>query len=163
MATRLRLRIAGWDQGGYRGASIEQAANLPKTAEVEFRGALHGQDKHAAYCQADAFILPSYSEGQPIAMLEAWSYNTPTFITDECNLPEAFAADAAVRITTNPEELARVLQEKLEDPALEAKALRARRLCEEKFTCERVADQYLATYRWLLGQGDQPDFVSTGS
>ena len=95
-----------------------------------------------------------------MAVSEAWAYDIPTFITDECNLPVAFEHDAAVCITTDPEHLAQVLLDKLEEPGLAAMASRARALCNEKFTYERVAEQYVATYRWLLGQGDEPDFVS---
>jgi len=160
LAARWRVVIAGWDDGGHREALMQQAASLPDVAQVEFPGALHGAEKHAAFCQADAFILPSHSEGLPIAVLEAWAYGIPTFITDDCNLPEGFARDAAVRITTDPAALAQVLRGRLEDSGLAAMAERARSLCEEKFTWDSVAAQYLATYQWLLGQENCPDFVS---
>jgi glycosyltransferase involved in cell wall biosynthesis len=41
-------------------------------------------------------ILPSHSEGLPFAILEAWAAGTPTIMTGECNLPEGFAAGAAI-------------------------------------------------------------------
>ncbi|KLI63735.1 glycosyltransferase [Aurantiacibacter marinus] len=160
LAARWRVVIAGWDDGGHRAALMAQAASLPDIAQVDFPGALHGEEKHAAFCDADAFILPSYSEGLPVAVLEAWAYSTPTFITDGCNLPEGFMRDAAVRVTTDPVELAQVLRARLEDPHLAAMAARAKALCAEKFTWGSVAQQYLAMYRWVLGKGDCPAFVS---
>jgi len=160
LSARWRVVIAGWDDGGHREALMAQAASLPDVAQVEIPGALHGAEKHAAFCAADAFILPSFSEGLPIAVLEAWAYGVPVFMTQHCNLPEGFARDAAVRISTDPSELAQVLAARLEDDGLPAMAERARALCEEEFTWDRVAAQYLATYNWLLGQGEQPAFVS---
>ena len=43
-------------------------------------------------------MLPSFSEGMPIAVLEAWSYGLPVLMTEACNLPEGFAAGAALQI-----------------------------------------------------------------
>ncbi|WP_340587889.1 glycosyltransferase [Erythrobacter alti] len=157
---RWRVVIAGWDDGGHADALKAQAEALPDAAEVEFTGALHGGQKHEALCTADAFVLPSHSEGLPIAVLEAWAYDTPAFITDACNLPEGFAHDAAIRVTTDPAELANVLRTRLEDPELAEIARRARALVERKFTWDSVAQQYLTTYQWLLGHRDRPDFVS---
>jgi hypothetical protein len=46
-----------------------------------------GADKNAALAHANAFILPSYSEGLPMTVLEAWANGLPVFMTRECNLP----------------------------------------------------------------------------
>lgn len=159
MAARWRLVIAGWDDGGHRAAFEAQAAQLPEHASVEFPGPLHGAEKHAAFCTADAFILPSHSEGLPVTVLEAWAYGVPSFITEACNLPEALARDAAVQVSTDPQALAGVLQARLDDPSLAAMADRASALCEETFTWPSVAEQYLATYRWLVERGARPAFV----
>ena len=53
-----------------------------------------------------------------MAVLEAWSYAKPVLMTPECNLPEGFEADAALRIGTTPEEIAaglKVLREMSDD------------------------------------------------
>jgi hypothetical protein len=42
--------------------------------------------------------LPSFSEGLPMSVLEAWSYGLPVVMTPECNLPEGFACGAALEI-----------------------------------------------------------------
>jgi glycosyltransferase involved in cell wall biosynthesis len=60
-----------------------------------FLGPLFGQEKDAAYRACDGFILPSLSEGLPMAVLEAWAHAKPVMLTPECNLPEGFTAEAA--------------------------------------------------------------------
>ena len=53
-----------------------------------------------------------------MAVLEAWSYAKPVLMTPECNLPEGFETNAALRIGTTPEEIAaglKVLREMSDD------------------------------------------------
>jgi glycosyltransferase involved in cell wall biosynthesis len=59
-----------------------------------FLGPAFGDAKDALLRRADAFILPSFSEGLPMSVLEAWSYGLPVLMT------EGFAAEAAIRIGT---------------------------------------------------------------
>ena len=66
---------------------------------MHFPGPQFGTAKAAAYRRADAFVLPSLSEGLPMAILEAWAHEKPVLMTDACNLPEGFAARAAIRLT----------------------------------------------------------------
>lgn len=61
-------------------------------------GPQYGEDKFASYAAADFFILPSKSEGLPMAVLEAWQAGVPVLMTEACNLSPAFAAGAALRI-----------------------------------------------------------------
>lgn len=49
---------------------------------------------------ASAFVLSSFSEGLPMAVLEAMSYGIPCLISENCNLPEVLEIGAAIK--TNP-------------------------------------------------------------
>ncbi|NJM38461.1 MAG: glycosyltransferase, partial [Akkermansiaceae bacterium] len=90
--------VAGWDQGGH-GDELKQLSRERGISDsVEFLGSVFGQAKADLLSRADAFILPSFSEGLPIAILEAWAYRLPVVMTDFCNLPEGFQAGAAMRI-----------------------------------------------------------------
>ena len=90
------LVIAGWDEGGHEAELRELAA----AEGVRFPGPLFDEAKRDAFQQCDGFILPSLSEGLPMVLLEAWASGKPVLMTPQCNLPEGFAAGAAVRIET---------------------------------------------------------------
>ncbi|HAS6161117.1 TPA: glycosyltransferase [Vibrio vulnificus] len=68
----------------------EKARNTPN---VYMTGFLNGDELKAVFSQARAFVMPSYHEGLPIALLEAMSYSLPAIVSDipanaEVALPE---------------------------------------------------------------------------
>ena len=82
---------------------------------IVFLGPQFGAEKDAnAYRACNAFILPSLSEGLPMTVLEAWAYGKPVLMTPECNLPEGFSAEAALRIGASPEAIADGLRKLIE-------------------------------------------------
>ena len=95
------LVIAGWNQGSQEAMLRRLIATLGAADTVCLAGPQFGDDKAASFARADAFVLPSLSEGLPVAVLEAWSYGLPVLMTEACNLPEGFAAGAALRIGTD--------------------------------------------------------------
>jgi glycosyltransferase involved in cell wall biosynthesis len=168
------LAIAGWDQGGHEAElqrfctemGLEWVKSTEGTngsleyegAEVMFLGPQFGEGKAACYRDCDAFILPSFSEGLPMVVLEAWAYSKPVLMTPECNLPEGFFTDAAFRIETNPQSIAQGLCSLVEAPssALELMGSRGRTLVLEQFSWPVVAEEMARLYRWVLGGGEQP-------
>ena len=151
------LAIAGWDQGGYE----SELKRIATGASVVFLGPQFGADKSKCYRDCDAFILPSLSEGLPMAVLEAWSYAKPVLMTPDCNLPEGFEANAALRIGTTPEEIAaglRVLREMSDDDRSQM-GNRGRALVATRFSWPKIAKQMRAVYEWVLSGGAAPDSV----
>jgi glycosyltransferase involved in cell wall biosynthesis len=156
-----RLVIAGDDQLGQQDKLKCLVRALALEREVVFTGPLRDSDKEAALARADAFVLPSYSEGLPIAVLEAWTYRLPVVMTRECNIPEGFAAGAALEVQPHPQSIAQGLERlfAMDREQLHAMGNRGRALVESKFTWPTVAAQMMDVYRWLLDQGPQPDCV----
>jgi poly(glycerol-phosphate) alpha-glucosyltransferase len=151
------LAIAGWDQGGYESELKRVAAGT----SVVFLGPKFGADKSECYRTCDGFILPSLSEGLPMAVLEAWSYAKPVLMTRGCNLPEGFEANAALRIGTAAEEIAAGLKQLIElgDDDRMATGARGRDLVGKKFSWPRIGEQMRVVYEWALGGGQAPDSV----
>jgi len=155
------LAVVGWDDGGHEEAFRDQVQTEGLDGSVHFLGPRFGAEKAAAFHHADAFVLPSHSEGFPIAVLEAWSYALPMLKTPACNIPEGFSADAAIRIEPAPQSIARGLDRLLGAP-LEVRATmgrQGRKLVEDRFSWPRVAERMYQVYRWMLGEGAQPDCV----
>jgi poly(glycerol-phosphate) alpha-glucosyltransferase len=148
------LAIAGWDQSGYE-SELKRIAAVPS---ILFLGPQFGAEKSECYRACDAFILPSLSEGLPMTVLEAWAYAKPVLMTLECNLPEGFSADAAVRVGPSPEEIADGLRSIIEmsDDDRRAMGARGRDLVATKFSWPRVGEQMRAVYKWVLGGGTPP-------
>lgn len=155
------LVFAGWDQLGHEAELKSLAANLGIANDTRFVGPAFGAAKLAAFRNADAFVLPSLSEGLPMVVLEAWSYAKPVIMTPQCNLPEGFAADAAVSAQPNADSLVNALRQILEmsDQQRAVMGQRGLELVKQRFTWEQVAEQMLSVYRWLAGGGAAPSCV----
>src|SRR5213076_1271583 len=173
------LAIVGWDQGGYD-RTLKQLANdrgllfadvssdrtelsrQQSTApSLAFLGPQFGAEKNACYRACDAFILPSLSEGLPMTVLEAWAYGKPVVMTPECNLPEGFAAGAALQIGTTPEEIAAGLKQlnEMSDDDRRTMGARGRSLVATKFSWPRIGEQMQSVFEWVLGGGPTPQSV----
>ena len=111
---------------------------------------------------SDAFVLPSLSEGLPMALLSAWARGLPAVMTKECNVPEGIAAGAAIAVPANPESIAEGLNtlEAMSDFERSAMGARGRRLVEEKFAWPNAAAQMREVYDWILGRAAKPRCVS---
>lgn len=174
--------IAGWDQGGHEAelkrlcreagiaaSGVPVAAFLANREEpdvneatVLFVGPAFGRQKDELLRLASAFILPSFSEGLPMSVLEAWAYRLPVLMTDHCNLPEGFAAGAAIRIGTDETSIAEGLRLLLQSPASDLRSLGAngRKLVESRFSWQRIAADMKEVYDWLLGGTGKPGCVT---
>ena len=172
-----KLAIAGWDQDGHEGElkvladklgifwlqeEVNSKADILGVAPgIVFHGPQFGADKEALYRSADAFILPSVSEGLPMVVLEAWAHAKPVLMTPMCNLPEGFVAGAAISVDPQADDIAVGLQKLagMSRIELETMGLAGRALVESRFTWERVATQVVEINQWLVHGGECPEFV----
>ena len=83
---------------------------------VEIRNSINTiEQKNTLFEEIDAFILPSYSEGLPMAVLEAWSYGVFTFISKYCNFEDELKMPFAEEIKLNEHKLAESLKKYLDE------------------------------------------------
>ena len=128
--------IAGSDQDDYERELRALHLSLGLEDSVVFQGPLYGDAKDAALRNATAFVLPSLSEGLPMAVLEALSYGLPVLMTEACNLSHVFKKGAAIRFSSNERDMVDQLNVFFDMTS------DARRVCGEK-AIEIVRDQYL--------------------
>ena len=157
-----RLDIAGWDDGGHLDA-LETLVRAEGLADcIAFVGPKFDADKRAFFDGADAFVLPSFSEGLPVSVLEAWERALPVLMTDACNLPEGFAAGAAMRTEAAVDTLAADLCRfcAMSDGERQAMGAKGRELVVADYSWDTITDRYLELYDWLAGRsGATPGFV----
>lgn len=71
---------------------IENGKKLAKELGIEkqtfFLGWLKGKDKDKAFKEASIFCLPSYAEGFPMGVLDAWAYGLPVITTPVGGIPD---------------------------------------------------------------------------
>jgi glycosyltransferase involved in cell wall biosynthesis len=164
IATRgWHLVIAGWDQDQHCAQLHSYVADHNLTDGVHFVGPQFDAAKSATFLSADAFVLPSLSEGLPMAVLEAWSYSLPVLMTPECNLNVGFAAGAALRID-GAEGISSAIESlcEMNDQQRCDMGIRGRRLVEKQFQWSIVADAMGEVYDWMLGNASTPACVAMG-
>lgn len=94
-----------------------------------------------------------------MAILEAWAYRLPVFMTAACNLTEAFDAGAAIKINTDPDQIADVLSKALPSDQLLPLGEAGFQFVSEHYSWKKVLPQYLDLYNWLDHGGAPPGFV----
>jgi glycosyltransferase involved in cell wall biosynthesis len=104
------LLIVGPDEAGYQ-ASVETMIALAGCSEsCCIHPPVSGALKRALFRSADLFVLPSYSEGFPMAVLEAAAHRLPVVQTTDCNFPELSSAGGGWDCHADQEALQRVLR-----------------------------------------------------
>ena len=148
-----RLTIAGWGEAA--DVAALEAAIAQSDGSVSFVGPVYGDAKQALLRIARFVVLPSHSEGLPMAILEAWAEGVPTIMTAECNLPEGFAASAALPCGYDAQAIAAALEQglSLDDARWTAMARAAQDLAASRFSAQAVAQAWGRAYgRALDGQ-----------
>ena len=155
-----QLVIAGPDDG-YERIARRLIADLDITSRVTLVGPLVGERKAAALAAASIFALPSFSEGFSMAVLEAMAARLPVLITPGCNFPEAVHASAGIQVEPTEADTARGLNDllRLSDGERAAMGRNGRELVERHYTWDRIANQMLALYEWIVTGGLPPAFV----
>lgn len=148
-----QLTIAGW--GDEADVAKLQAALARGDGSARFVGPLYGDAKAGLLGEARFTILPSLSEGLPMAVLEGWAAATPSIMNSGCNLPEGFAAKAAIECGESPAQIARALEAALAIDAADwlAMSSRACALAAGPFSPEAVAAHWGQAYSRAIALG----------
>jgi glycosyltransferase involved in cell wall biosynthesis len=95
------------------------AAKLNITEQVTFLGWINSQQRDEILSQADVFILPSYNEGLPMAILEAMGWSLPIITTPVGGIPELINHQNGLLVTPgNTQELAKAMELLIKDEEL---------------------------------------------
>ncbi|MDG5750638.1 glycosyltransferase [Qipengyuania sp. XHP0211] len=140
------LTIAGW--GDEEGVAALERFLEPVGPSIQFIGAAFGSQKAALFDVARFTVLPSLSEGLPMAMLDSWAAGVPTVMSNACHLPDGYDAGAALRCGTDKASIARALVSgfALDEPEWLSRSQSAQALASGPFGPEEVAGQWEQLY-----------------
>ncbi|MDA9830228.1 glycosyltransferase [Akkermansiaceae bacterium] len=160
---QVSLKIAGPDEGGY-GAEMCKLAIELGLLNVEFVGALTGDEKTRAFREAAVYVLPSQSENFAFTVAEALSASTPAIVTRGAPWKGLEDHGCGWWIERTKDALREALVEALEtqDEELKKMGERGRAWIQRDFSWNAIAEQMTTFYRWLSGTGGGcPDFVNS--
>ena len=115
-------------------------------AGVVLPGYIYGEELQAIFENSALFVIPSYHEGLPIALLEALSYNLNVIASDIPANTEVPLPEESFFKTGNVDALA----ERLRLFANTAGTRNYRGIVEEYYNWDVIADQTMDVYRSIL-------------
>ena len=124
-------------------------------------GPLFDQIKRDAFEAAEVCILPSYSEGAPLVVLESLGAARPMIVTHASPWRDLLTQDCGWWPEIDRDSIGRdLLSAMLLPPAeLKAKGDRGRALVESGYRWSTVAQRTEQLYTWLGGKGEKPSFI----
>lgn len=160
-ATGWRLTLGGWDQNRHRAELERFVGQHQLSSSVVFLGPQFDADKERCLAGASAFILPSRSEGLPVSVLEAWSWQLPVLMTHECNLPDGVEAGAAIIMEPEVSSIARALRRlfSLTDSERDAMGRSGQLLVRARYQWQQIGKSMTEVYDWVLDKGPKPSCV----
>lgn len=160
LVSKWELVLAGWGTPSDLDRLERCIADVPNACRPKFIGPRYDAEKWDFLATADAFVLPSWSEGMPVSVLEAWAAGLPVLMTDECHLELGFSHGAAYRIKPGQEGIMEGLIALCGDRILlGSMGESARRLVKERFGWERIAADTADLYAWLRKEASRPACV----
>ena len=154
------LVLAGPDNGGTQETLAQMVQQQGLRERVTFTGMLNAEMKWSALAAAEIFVLPSYSEGLSMGVLEALGAGLPVLITNHCHMPEVAALGAGWVAEADATALEVSLREALGNPPESNRTIgeRGRRLIANRYHPAQVAIQMAEIYAYVV-QGTAPSHV----
>jgi poly(glycerol-phosphate) alpha-glucosyltransferase len=155
------LLIAGAGQPAYEQELKTLVKDYDLEKSVVFPGPLHGDEKKQVLATAEVFVLPSFSEGFSVAVLEAAAAGIPVLLTRECNFPELVQSGAAIEMSPHATAISDGLRQMLGLSA-EQRQIMGRKgleLVKRSYTWPAIAGRMCRVYEWLAGNGPRPEYV----
>lgn len=143
--SNVRFLVAG--EGPLRSALEHQTVKMGLANIVEFAGYL---SSHEFFRRIHVLVQCSIMDNQPVSMLEAMAWKKPIVATDVGGLPEMLVDQESGYLIRHGDTttLAARMVEMVCDRRICAKmGMAGRRLLEERFSWERMMNQYMGLYQ----------------
>jgi len=147
--TSFKLIIAG-DADHETEYSLRIKEMAKKISGVILTGFITGEELESLYANAGLFVLPSYYEGLPIALLEALSYGLPVLVSDippnrEIPLPEYRYFQPG-----NIEELSEKMNKLIRKGISRTEKNKIFRILKKEYNWKKIAEKTYSVYQEIL-------------
>lgn len=155
------LVIAGPDENNYEAELRHQVEIKCLNDSVLFTGALYGEEKALLLTGTDLFILPTYSENFGIAVGEAMAYGKPVITTTGAPWQDIEQYNCGWWVKPTVADISDALEQAIDSCLQELSGMgdRGRGLIAEKYCWKQIAAKMADIYKWLIKDGDKPDYV----
>ncbi len=143
LTRRDQLRLVFIGDGPDRAALHSLAASLGLAARVEWTGALDHASTLARVARAHLFVLASFAEGLPVALMEAMALGVPCVSTFIAGIPELIrdGENGLLVPASDPAALTAAIERLINDPSLRQRlAERARQTVADEYNLARNLD-----------------------
>lgn len=156
-----QLIIAGVDEFNHKKDVESLIKQLHLEDSIKILGPLFDQEKNDAFAAAELFILPSYSEGSPMVVLDSLAARVPVITTKAASWSDLEEYNCGWWTDISQSAITIALQEaiKMTNKDLQRMGELGKKLIASKYTWPKLAQKTIRLYDWLLGKGDKPDFV----
>jgi glycosyltransferase involved in cell wall biosynthesis len=138
--------------------ATEYSRNLRQMATAHERVVLTGyiasEPLTQVYTNARLFVLPSYHEGLPIALLEALSYGLPVLVSDIPANKEVGLTAVRYFRCGDVDDLKEKLKHHLEKKLSEEERKEIRSMIKDKYNWDKIAQQTIKVYEEVLKLDD---------
>ncbi len=142
--------IAGPDDG-YLATLKSLTKDLGLEGRVIFVGPLYGEQKLAAYVDADVYALTSPYEVFGVTILEALACGTPVVVTEGCGIADIIKNKAGLVVPYEKEPLSQALHTLLVDDKMRQQFSRSgKKLVRENYSWSNIAGQMERVYKSCL-------------
>lgn len=149
----LTLVVAGPDSGGCQNQMEDFMDGNGSGGRYLFTGLLGRAERLEALAAADVFVLPSYSEGLPIAVIEALAAGLPAIVTKACNLPSVQENGAGIIVEQDAGSLSAAILKLAGNPVLRREmGLKGRELVWANYTWDEIAARMISVYEGILSK-----------
>ena len=143
----MRLVFAGPDESGMLARLQSQARELGVETRVIFAGSVFGQEKWAAYRDADVFVLPSQNENFGNTAAEAAACGTPVVVTENCGIAPLLAGVAGLVVRHETLEVAGAVQGVLSDGELRERLAQGGRSAASRLGWDEPVSEMVGLYK----------------
>ena len=153
--------IAGTDEFNHQ-REVERLVEVLGLGEmIRLVGPLYDQNKSDAFAATDVFILPSYSEGAPMVILDSLAAGVPVLTTKATPWESLIKYQCGWWVSPSIDGLSDALQSAavLSSQQLKEMGMRGKELVRAHYLWSAQAQKSLDLYAWILGNGAKPDFV----